>query len=115
VKPVPVLAEAALLSVLASVCCRHAATPNILLITLDMTRADRIGAYGYRAAQTPAIDRLAADGILFERAVSAAPITLPAHVSLLTGLYQQRASQQPATSNHLASRAACIQNHRSPV
>jgi choline-sulfatase len=90
VKPVPVLAGVALLSVLASVCCRRAATPNILLITLDTTRADRIGAYGYRAAETPAIDRLAADGILFERAVSAAPITLPAHVSLLTGLYPFR-------------------------
>src|SRR5205814_4652889 len=61
--------------------------PNILLITLDTTRADRLGAYGYAAARTPALDRLAAGGILFERAVTAAPITLPAHVSLLTGRY----------------------------
>src|ERR1043166_1736665 len=61
--------------------------PNILLITLDTTRADHLGAYGYAAAQTPTFDRLAAEGVLFERAVSAAPITLPAHVSLLTARY----------------------------
>lgn len=57
-----------------------------MLITLDTTRADRLGAYGYRLAGTPRLDRLAADGVLFERAV-AAPITLPAHASLLTGSY----------------------------
>lgn len=61
--------------------------PDILLITLDTTRADHIGAYGDRQARTPRLDRLAAEGVLFERVVAAAPITLPAHVSLLTGLY----------------------------
>jgi arylsulfatase A-like enzyme/Tfp pilus assembly protein PilF len=64
-----------------------ATRPNILLITLDTTRADHIGAYGDRRARTPNLDRLAADGVLFERAISAAPLTLPAHVSLFTGLY----------------------------
>lgn len=59
--------------------------PNVLLVTLDTTRADRLGAYGYTAARTPALDRLAAEGVLFERAVSAAPTTLPAHASLMTG------------------------------
>jgi choline-sulfatase len=61
--------------------------PNILLITLDTTRADHLGAYGYRRAHTPRLDRLASEGVLFERAVAAAPITLSAHASLLTGLY----------------------------
>jgi choline-sulfatase len=61
--------------------------PNILLITLDTTRADHLGAYGDTAARTPTFDRLASEGVLFERAVSVAPITLPAHVSLLTGRY----------------------------
>jgi choline-sulfatase len=61
--------------------------PNILLITLDTTRADHIGAYGYGYARTPRIDRLAREGVMFERAITAAPITLPSHVSLLTGLY----------------------------
>lgn len=60
---------------------------NVLLITVDTLRADRLGCYGYSAAETPAIDRLAADGVLFERAETSAPITLPAHVSILTGTY----------------------------
>ena len=59
--------------------------PNVLLVTLDTTRADRLGAYGYAAARTPILDRLARDGVLFERAVAAAPTTLPAHASLMTG------------------------------
>ncbi len=59
--------------------------PHVLLITLDTTRADRLGAYGYAAARTPVLDRLAQDGVLFERAVAAAPTTLPAHASLMTG------------------------------
>jgi choline-sulfatase len=67
---------------------RHARTsPNILLITLDTTRADHLGAYGHQLAQTPRLDRLAREGVLFERALTAAPITLPAHASLLTGAY----------------------------
>jgi choline-sulfatase len=66
---------------------RSASRPNILLITLDTTRADHLGAYGDAGARTPTFDRLAAQGVLFERAVSVAPITLPAHVSLLTGRY----------------------------
>jgi choline-sulfatase len=61
--------------------------PHILLITLDTTRADHIGAYGYTLARTPQLDRLAAEGVLFERAVAAAPITLPAHASVLTARY----------------------------
>lgn len=66
---------------------RPARRPNVLLITLDTARADHLGAYGDRAARTPTFDRLASEGVLFERAVSVAPITLPAHVSLLTGRY----------------------------
>ncbi|HEU5182135.1 MAG TPA: sulfatase-like hydrolase/transferase [Candidatus Polarisedimenticolia bacterium] len=60
---------------------------NVLLITVDTLRADHLGCYGDSAAQTPVIDRLAADGVLFERAETSAPITLPAHVSILTGTY----------------------------
>ena len=60
---------------------------NVLLITLDTTRADRLGCYGYRLAKTPALDRLAQQGILFERAYAPVPLTLPSHASMLTGLY----------------------------
>jgi len=60
---------------------------NVLLITLDTTRADRLGCYGNQDIETPALDRLAGEGILFSDAISTAPTTLPAHASILTGLY----------------------------
>ncbi len=60
--------------------------PNVLLVTLDTTRADRLGAYGYAGAVTPAFDALAASGVLFERAWTVTPLTTPAHASLMTGL-----------------------------
>ncbi len=60
---------------------------NVVVITLDTTRADRIGAYGYREIETPNLDRLAREGVLFEQASSAAPLTLPAHSSIFTGRF----------------------------
>ncbi|HED66626.1 MAG TPA: tetratricopeptide repeat protein [Planctomycetes bacterium] len=60
--------------------------PNLLLITIDTVRADHLGAYGATEADTPVIDSLAAEGTLFEEAYSPAPMTLPAHATLLTGL-----------------------------
>ena len=64
------------------------ATPwNVVLITLDTTRADALGAYGQRLPTTPHIDRLAAEGVLFEQTLSAAPHTLASHASILTGRY----------------------------
>jgi choline-sulfatase len=57
----------------------------ILLISIDTLRSDRLPAYGYGKIQTPAIDGLAKDAILFERAYSHYPLTLPSHVSILTG------------------------------
>ena len=59
---------------------------NLLLITLDPVRADHLGAYGYATAETPALDRLAREGLRFDRAVSAAPLTLPSHATILSGL-----------------------------
>jgi len=58
----------------------------VVLISIDTLRSDRLPAYGYGAVDTPAIDALRRDGILYERAYTPAPLTLPAHVSLLTGL-----------------------------
>jgi arylsulfatase A-like enzyme/predicted Zn-dependent protease len=58
----------------------------IILISVDTLRPDRLPAYGYDGVQTPAIDRLRRDGILFERAYTHVPLTLPSHTSLLTGL-----------------------------
>ncbi len=68
--------------------CRRVESPaNLLLITLDTTRADHLGCYGYTNALTPALDSLAKNGVLFEQAYTPAPITLPAHTTMLTGLY----------------------------
>ena len=64
-----------------------ASSHNVLLITLDTTRADRLGCYGYGEARTPHLDGLARDGIRFARAYAPAPLTLPAHASILSGLY----------------------------
>jgi tetratricopeptide (TPR) repeat protein len=57
----------------------------IILVSIDSLRADHLPAYGYKEVATPAFDALAADGIVFERAYSHVPLTLPAHVSLLSG------------------------------
>jgi arylsulfatase A-like enzyme/Tfp pilus assembly protein PilF len=60
---------------------------NIILVTLDTTRADHIGAYGSKDVETPHMDRLAREGFLFEQAMTTAPLTLPAHSSILTGRF----------------------------
>ena len=60
---------------------------GLVLVTLDTTRADRLPAYGFGGVATPAIDGLAARGAVFDEVVSVAPLTLPAHTSLFTGLY----------------------------
>ena len=60
---------------------------SLLLITLDTTRADAIGVYGgSAAAETPNLNRLAAAGLRFRRAIAPSPLTLPSHTSLMTGL-----------------------------
>jgi arylsulfatase A-like enzyme/Tfp pilus assembly protein PilF len=64
--------------------------PNVLLITLDTVRADHVGAYGYTKGSTPALDRLARDGVRFADATSQAPLTGPAHAAILTGRYPAR-------------------------
>ncbi len=70
--------------------CDRAAAPfeerDVLLVTLDTTRADHLGAYGYDRATSPFLDSLAERGVRFERAWAAAPLTLVSHASILTGL-----------------------------
>ncbi len=81
----PLLLAAACAATLAS--CDGAERLNVVLITLDTTRADRLGCYGYEQIETPNIDRLAAEGTLYERCYTPVPITLPSHLSILTGTY----------------------------
>jgi arylsulfatase A-like enzyme/Flp pilus assembly protein TadD len=64
-----------------------AAGCNVLLITMDTTRADRIGCYGFAQARTPNLDGLAGAGVRFEACFSQAPITLVSHATLMTGTY----------------------------
>ncbi len=63
-----------------------AAGPNLVLISIDTLRSDRLPAYGYAQGATPAIDALAGDSILFEHAYAHTPLTLPSHAALFTGL-----------------------------
>jgi choline-sulfatase len=81
----PALAALLLLPLLLAGCRRP--RPNVLLITIDTLRADHVGCYGYGPAYTPNIDALAAQGVRCDNAVSAAPITMPSHSSILTGLF----------------------------
>jgi len=84
-----------LAGILATACARQQAEPPVppadagapvILISIDTLRADHLPVYGYRGVRTPAIDALRRDGILFENAYSHCPMTLPSHLSVLTGL-----------------------------
>ncbi len=61
--------------------------PNVLLVSIDTLRPDHLGCYGYQRATSPAMDRLAEEGVRFNTVASASSWTLPAHASLVTGLY----------------------------
>jgi choline-sulfatase len=63
---------------------------NLLLVTLDTVRADRLGAYGRAGAETPNLDALAAAGLRFDQAQAAVPLTLPSHATMLSGLLPPR-------------------------
>ena len=75
---------------------------NVVLVTLDTTRPDRLGCYGNRDIETPILDRLAANGVIFSNAVATAPTTLPTHASILTGLYPHHHGARTNGLYHLA-------------
>jgi arylsulfatase A-like enzyme/Flp pilus assembly protein TadD len=81
------LLSALLVALFAAAGCapRGVEHPSVLLVTLDTTRADRLGAYGAATGATPYLDAFARRGIVFDRAYAVAPMTLPAHATLLTG------------------------------
>src|ERR1041385_1316351 len=68
---------------------QNAAPPrlNLVLVTIDTLRADRLGCYGYSRIDTPNLDQLAKKGVLFENAITTTPLTAPSHASLFTGVY----------------------------
>ncbi|HEY3205269.1 MAG TPA: sulfatase-like hydrolase/transferase [Thermoanaerobaculia bacterium] len=76
-------------ALLMTCCARRAETypqAPVVLISVDTLRADHLPVYGYRRLETPAIDRLRRDAVLFENAYSNVPLTLPSHATVLTGL-----------------------------
>ncbi|MHC4846635.1 MAG: sulfatase, partial [Planctomycetota bacterium] len=90
-RPSAVPVVLALITLLVAGCSRDASPPgNLILITLDTTRADALGVYGAPPGITPNLDRLATRALVFERAYSTAPFTGPSHSSILT-------SQHPST------------------
>jgi arylsulfatase A-like enzyme len=99
--------------VAAGACGSGGEHPSILLLTLDTTRTDALSCYDAESgAATPHLDRLAAEGILFESAFTSAPLTLPAHASILSGLYPLRHGVRdngmgalPGAADTLAERA----------
>jgi len=84
------LLPAALLALAAGGCGRCAARPSLLLVTLDTTRPDHLGAWGYPHVETPTLDGLAREGVRYQRCYAPTPLTLPSHASLLTGLLPPR-------------------------
>ena len=85
-------ARLCVLCLLGAVAACTAARPSeparsVLLVTIDTLRADHVGAYGATTARTPSLDGLAREGARFDRAWAPAPITLPSHATLLSGLY----------------------------
>lgn len=82
------LALAGLLSLLAA-CGGAPERPNIVLITMDTTRADYLSCYGYPQQTTPNLDRLAAEGVRFDLAMSTAAVTPVSHSSILTGRFNR--------------------------
>lgn len=100
---------AALLAAVALAACGGKAGPPVVLITLDTTRADALGCLGAGSpSSTPALDRLASQGILFERAYTVAPQTQPAHASMLTGLYPPRHGLRQNGGERLADSASTL-------
>ena len=77
---------------------------NVILITIDTVRADHLGCYGYKNIQTPILDSLAHDGIVFERAISQVPLTWPSHAVILTGMYPFQNGVQDFTGQPLDKR-----------
>jgi len=82
--------------------CGEPAPPaNVVLITIDTLRPDRLSTYGYRGRRTPGIDRLAAEGALFEHARADAPWTTPSMASVLTGTYATTHGLESTSVNRL--------------
>jgi arylsulfatase A-like enzyme len=86
----------ALFWAVALIACGPPAPPNLVLITLDTTRWDHLGVYGYGAGTTPSLDRFAESAVIYERAYATSSWTLPSHASIFTGLLPMEHGAQSA-------------------
>jgi len=88
---------------------------NVIVITIDTLRPDHLGCYGYKRIHTPNIDALASDGVRFERAYTAVPVTLPSHTVIFTGTYPTFSGMHDFAANKLGANqptlAAVLKNH----
>jgi arylsulfatase A-like enzyme len=96
-RPIRIAVHAAALGAVLAGCARS--RPNVLLITVDTLRADRLGCYGGTAAPTPHVDRLASEGLVFDNAACPMPQTRPSHFSIMTSLYPR---QHGVVNNRIA-------------
>ena len=85
-----------------TVTSRHNPPRGVVVITLDTTRADRLSPYGFANVSLPHLERLAREGVVFDQATSVAPLTLPAHTSLFTGLLPPNHGVRDNADNALA-------------
>lgn len=91
-----------------------AGADRVILISIDTLRADHLGTYGHSRFTSPVIDAFAAEGTVFEDASSPAPWTLPAHASMLTGLYPLRSgvtTPRTALPDEVPTLAAMLERH----
>ena len=82
--------------------------PNLIVISIDCLRADHVGAYGYEKPTTPAIDAFAEDAVVFEEASSTSSWTIPAHMSMFTGLPPLMHGVSESPDDYWAGRAKTL-------
>ncbi|MEL6344807.1 MAG: sulfatase-like hydrolase/transferase [Myxococcota bacterium] len=95
------------------IACTQSTPPDVLLITLDTTRADALGSYGRTPSPTPHLDQLASRGTRFSHVATTVPLTLPAHASLLTGQTPDHHSVRDNNGAGLSDDARTLAEHLS--
>jgi arylsulfatase A-like enzyme len=96
---------------LLSLNCSRPKPQNVLLISIDTLHAGHLSCYGYQNIQTPNIDNLAQEGVLFENAAISVPLTLPAHASVFTGLNPLRHGVVDNFTSHLDEGQETLAGH----
>lgn len=101
-----VLLGALWVAIVGPIACRGYASvpeaePNVILITIDTVRADHLGCYGDKQAQTPNIDAFAAHAVRCANAFTPVPITLPSHTCIMTGMFPLSTGMHDFSGNKL--------------